>query len=200
MPRLKRIDCATVHSCRAKLLVGQLAGRPPYGWPAMTRSDSSAPRPEASSPVRPFHGVARVSLTPSSPAGESSRVRCQAQAPELSAKSDGLPMVSASVEPSRLAGVRLLTASAGMAALPGAPGCAFHARVIQPLPAPWLPGVPRSRYSCASKWLRVTVVSRPQLLTMASLPSVQMSCRPVADGCRPKPVAAPLASVSGSAP
>src|SRR3546814_1305775 len=114
MPRLKHTDCATVHSCRAKLLVGQLAGRPPYGWPAMTRSDSSAPRPEASSPVLPFHRVARVSLTPFNPAGESSRVCCQAQAPELSSKSDGLPIVSDCVAPSRLAGVRLLTASAGM--------------------------------------------------------------------------------------
>src|SRR3546814_8438209 len=110
MPRLKRTDCATVHSCRAKLLVGQLAGRPPYGWPAMTRSDASALRPEDSRPVLPFHRVARVSLTPFNPAGESSRVRCQAHAPELSAKSDELPMVSACVAPSRLAGVRLLTA------------------------------------------------------------------------------------------
>src|SRR3546814_13181199 len=97
----------------------------------MTRSDSSAPRPEASSPVLPFHRVARVSLTPFNPAGESSRVRCQAQAPELSSKSDGLPIVSDCVAPSRLAGVRLLTASAGMVTLPGAPGCEFHARVIQ---------------------------------------------------------------------
>src|SRR3546814_13103584 len=93
MPRLKRTDCATVHSCRAKLLVGQLAGRPPYGWPAMTRSDASALRPEDSRPVLPFHRVARVSLTPFNPAGESSRVRCQAHAPELSAKSDGVPLV-----------------------------------------------------------------------------------------------------------
>src|SRR3546814_10884160 len=83
MPRLKRTDCATVHSCRAKLLVGQLAGRPPYGWPAMTRSDSSAPRPEASSPVLPFHRVARVSLTPFNPAGESSRVRSEEHTSEL---------------------------------------------------------------------------------------------------------------------
>src|SRR3546814_4946612 len=80
----------------------------------MTRSDASALRPEDSRPVLPFHRVARVSLTPFNPAGESSRVRCQAHAPELSAKSDGLPMVSACVAPSRLAGVRLLTARAGM--------------------------------------------------------------------------------------
>src|SRR3546814_5000941 len=101
----------------------------------MPRGDSSAPRPEASSPVLPFHRVARVSLTPFNPAGESSRVRCQAQSPELSSKSDRLPIVSDSVAPSRLAGVRLLTASAGMVTLPGAPGFEFHARVIQPVPA-----------------------------------------------------------------
>jgi hypothetical protein len=99
-----------------------------------------------------------------------------------------------------LVGVRLLTASAGMVTLPGAPGWESQARAIQPLPIPCCPGVPRSRYSCASKWLRVTVVSSPQPCTIASLPSVQMSRRPVADGCRPKPVAAPPASVSGNAP
>src|SRR3546814_6228263 len=92
----------------------------------MTRSDSSAPRPEASSPVLPFHRVARVSLTPFNPAGESSRVRCQDQAPELSSKSDGLPIVSDCVAPCRLAGVRLLTASAGLVTLPGALGCEFQ--------------------------------------------------------------------------
>src|SRR5690606_431360 len=145
MPRLKRIDCPTVHSWRANVLSGQVVGMPAYGWSAITRSDASALRPEASSPVLPFHRAARVSLTPFSPAGESSRVRCQAQAPELSAKSEGLPIVSASVEPSMLAGVRLLTASAGMAALAGAPGCEFQARVSQPVPAPLVPGVPRSR-------------------------------------------------------
>src|SRR3546814_12222894 len=106
----------------------------------MTRSDSSAPRPEASSPVLPFHRVARVSLTPFNPAGESSRVRCQAQAPELSSKSDGLPIVSDCVAPSRLAGVRLLKAREGMVKLPGAPGCEFHPRAIQTVPAPRVRG------------------------------------------------------------
>src|SRR5690606_4623465 len=39
---------------------------------------------------------------------------CQAHAPPLSWKSVGLPMVSAPVAPSMLAGIRLLTASAGI--------------------------------------------------------------------------------------
>src|SRR3546814_21052598 len=113
MPRLKRTDCATVHSCRAKLLVGQLAGRPPYGWPAKTRRDSSAPRPEASSPVLPFPRVAQVSLTHFNPAGASSRVRCPAQAPDLRTNYDGLTIDADSVAPSRLAGEGLLSGSAG---------------------------------------------------------------------------------------
>jgi len=55
-------------------------------------------------------------------------------------------------------------------------------------------------YSCASKWLRVTVVAMPQACTMAILPSFHRSRRPLAEGCRPKPVPAPPDSVSGSAP
>ena len=124
---------------------------------------------------------------------------CHCQAPALSAKSAGLPMTSPRVLPSRLAGTRSFVASAGIAAWPSSAACASSARAIQPVPLA-RPGVPKSRNSWALKWLRVTTVGMPQLCTIASLPSFQTSRRPLADGCSPNGVAAPLARVSGSAP
>ena len=125
-------------------------------------------------------------------------MRCQLHAVVLSEKSDGLLIVSASTAPIRPAGCVPLTPNAGRVPVP--PGRVSHARVIQPVGEPYFPGVPRSMYSCASKWLRVTVVAMPQACTMASLPSFHRSRRPPAEGCSPKPVSAPFANSSGNAP
>lgn len=127
-------------------------------------------------------------------------MRCQLQAPRLSAKSVGLAIVSASLLPSRLLGVFEPTASAGMIDSAEWVGSVCHARLIQPSPVPVWPGVPSSVYSCASKWLRETTVDRPQACTMAMSCSSQMSRRPDAEGCRPKPEAVPPAVVRGRAP
>jgi hypothetical protein len=113
----------------------------------------------------------------------------------------GSSMLTLSVLPSSEVARRFPTETDGMMIVPGR----FHAlrrcRVSQPLEVVLLPGVPRSMYSMASKWLRFASDS-PAATTMPRWFAWKSSCRAMARGFRPKPAVRGMAAfgpVTGTA-